>query len=133
MQISSQRWARPARALALSTLLHTALLRPAAASAGITYVANGLNGGRALAARDIGPRFATVRFTLAGTIHDPSYRPRDGDAAFLPIGTPVYTVRGYRSSFRLAVRTRAGNVLFEADSNPRAKRGADLLDIAGKV
>jgi hypothetical protein len=42
-------------------------------------------------------------------------------------------VRGYRPSFRLAVRTPEGIVSFEADINPRAKRGADLVDIAGKV
>ncbi|MDB5057997.1 MAG: hypothetical protein JWO59_1469 [Chloroflexi bacterium] len=144
MRISIQRWIAAACTLALSTLLLAALLRPTAVSAGatwpdfvrfggITYVANGLNGGRALATTDLGPVFATVRFTVAGTIQDPSYRPKDGDAALLPVGTPVYSVRGYRPSFRLAVRTRAGIVLYEADTNPRAKMGAELLDIAGKV
>lgn len=81
----------------------------------------------------LGPNFATVRCKLAGTVTDPTYRPRDGDAAFVLPGTPVFTVKGYRPTFRLAIRGGRGIVLFEADTNPRARRGADLLDIGGKV
>jgi hypothetical protein len=59
--------------------------------------------------------------------------PRDGDAAFVPTGDPVYAVRGYKPSFRLAARHDGRLVLYEADSNPAAKAGADLLDIEGRV
>ncbi|HEV8536147.1 MAG TPA: hypothetical protein VGR87_10585 [Candidatus Limnocylindria bacterium] len=57
----------------------------------------------------------------------------DGDAAFIPSGAPVYAVRGYATTFRLAARHDGHLVLYEADSNPAAKRGADLLDLDGKV
>jgi len=89
--------------------------------------------GRALTSSALGPRFAQIRHTVAGAVHDPRYRPRNGDAAFLEAGTPVYLVRGYCSTFRLAVRWRGAIELFETDTNPHARRGADLLDLAGKV
>jgi hypothetical protein len=42
-------------------------------------------------------------------------------------------VRGYRSTFRLAARQDGRLVIFEADTNPRARAGRDLLDLDGKV
>ncbi len=99
---------------------------------GITYLAN-FNVGRELQAADLGPQFAAVRSRLEGNVHDASYQTEDGDAAFLDAGTPVYQVRGYAPTFRLAARQDGKLVLFEADTNPHAKTGADLLDIGGKV
>jgi hypothetical protein len=58
---------------------------------------------------------------------------KDGDAAFLDIGTRMYTVKGYLPTFRLAAYLDGMLQLYEADTNPRARTGADLLDIAGKV
>lgn len=42
-------------------------------------------------------------------------------------------VKGYNPEFRLAAYRDDRLVLFEADTNPRAQTGADLLDIGGKV
>jgi hypothetical protein len=42
-------------------------------------------------------------------------------------------VRGYRPTFRLAARQDGRLILFEADTNPRARVGRDLLDLEGKV
>ncbi len=100
---------------------------------GITYLANTDRGSRALVTADLGPIYATVRNMLSGNVNDPGYRSRDGDAAFLPPGTAVYEVKGYASSFRLAAQHAGHIALYEADTNPRAKTGADLLDIGGKV
>ena len=100
---------------------------------GITYLSPGDRVGRQLTSNDLGPVFATVRFKLDGTIHDPAYHAKDGDAAFLDIGTPVYTVKNYLPTFRLAAYMHGQLVLFEADTNPHAHTGTDLLDIAGKV
>lgn len=58
---------------------------------------------------------------------------QDGDAAYLEAGSPLYRVRGYRPIFRLAARQDGRLVLFEADTNPRARLGRDLLDLEGKV
>jgi hypothetical protein len=77
-----------------------------------------------------------VQFRVKNTLSalgNPGYQPADGDAAFVPSGEPVYAVRGYASTFRLAARHDGRLVLYEADSNPAARRGADLLDIEGKV
>ena len=35
-----------------------------------------------------------VEFTVSGNISDPGYRIKDGDAAFLPVGTPLYAIEG---------------------------------------
>ena len=74
-----------------------------------------------------------VRFKLDGNVQTPSYHAQNGDAAFLAAGTPVYTVHGYKPTFRLAAYELGRLALFEAYTNPRARRGADLLDLAGKV
>ena len=100
---------------------------------GIEYLESPQSGGRALQPRDLGPVFAVVRFKLDGNVQTPSYHARNGDAAFLAAGTPVYTVHGYKPTFRLAAYELGRLALFEAYTNPRARRGADLLDLAGKV
>lgn len=99
---------------------------------GITYLAS-YHAGRDLQPGDLGEQFATVRASLANNVHDPKYQTRDGDASYLAAGTPIYRVRGYAATFRLAAEQAGGIMLFEADTNPRAKTGADLLEIAGKV
>lgn len=103
---------------------------------GITYLGDSANAGRALTKNDLGPQFATVKSKLSGNVNIPGYQLQDGDAAFLNVGTPIYTMKGYKSTFRLVAYDSNNNnhlVLFEADTNPNAKRGSDLLDIGGKV
>ena len=89
--------------------------------------------GRAIERRDLGPVLAVVRGNPPR--NDPSmrYRPRDGDAAFLAAGSPVYTVKGYRPGFRLAASHHGRLRLYEANDAVGARTGADLLDLAGKV
>jgi hypothetical protein len=99
---------------------------------GITYLANG-DAGREIQSADLGTQFATVRFRLSGNVNDPNYQTRDGYAAYLDPGTPVYRIKGYAATFRLAAYQGGRVVLFEADTSPQAKTGADLLDIGGKV
>lgn len=100
---------------------------------GITYIADQPVVGRMLGDGDLGPVYATVRCSLRDKM-DPERRgPQDGDAAYLDAGTPVYEVRGYRPTFRLAARQDGRLVVFEADANPGARVGRDLLDLDGKV
>ena len=106
---------------------------------GITYVGSGYVStadeqvGRSLTDADLGPEQLRVRQRLAESGKAPDYRPIDGDAAFLAVDEPVYAVRGYAPTFRLAARRDGRLVLYEADTNPSAKIGRDLLDIEGKV
>ena len=83
--------------------------------------------------KNLGPVFSTVAFKVSGNVTDLGYQIKDGDAAFLDAGTKVYTVKGYQPWFRLAAHSRGGIVLYEVTQNPKAKRGAELLDIDGKV
>jgi hypothetical protein len=83
--------------------------------------------------KQLGAVIATVHCRMEGSVLDSGYRPKDGDAGFLNPGTPLYGVSGYKASFRLAAWEDGRLTLFEADSNPAARIGGDLLDISAKV
>lgn len=100
--------------------------------AGITYLAQPAPGGRALGPGDLGPVVGTTRGRLADD-NDPSRQLRDGDATYLPKGTKLHQVNGYLPSFRLTAAYMGQWPIFEAYENPAARRGADLLDIQGRV
>ncbi len=74
-----------------------------------------------------------IQFKVADVVTDPGYQNKDGDAAYLEIGTPVYSIQGYSPEFRLVALRGQQQIIFEADTNLNAKIGADLLDIGGKV
>ena len=99
---------------------------------GVTYQAAWTSPVRPLQDGDLGPGYGRVKVKLEGS-QDPNHQLQDGDAAFLPAGTQVYQVKGYQSSFRLAARHDGRLMLYEADTNPMARVGADLLDLANKV
>jgi hypothetical protein len=100
---------------------------------GITYTADRPVVGRTLGDGDLGPVYATVRCSLREKMDPKRGEPQDGDAAYLEAGSPLYQVRGYRPTFRLAARQDGRLVIFEADTNPGARVGRDLLDLEGKV
>ncbi|CAM3373528.1 hypothetical protein PALU110988_19220 [Paenibacillus lupini] len=54
---------------------------------------------------------------------------KNGDAAFLPIGTVVYALKGYKPEFRVV----ANNKIYEVKDNSKAETIGELLDIEGKV
>jgi hypothetical protein len=74
--------------------------------------------------------YTEVRFKVADNVNNPNYKIKNGDAAYLEKGTILYSIKDYSSNFRLV--TEQGE-LYEADTNPNAKLGADLLAIGGKV
>ncbi len=86
--------------------------------------------------KDLGNVYDTVKFQVSGNVNDPNYQIKDGDAAYLPVGTRVYTLKDYQPWFRLAVPTPGTQhklAIYEVNANRAAKYGSDLLDIAGKV
>jgi len=68
----------------------------------------------ALQGSDLGPVYAHVKFRVSGNICDPNYRLKDGDAAFLDAGTPIYRVNGQPPSAELAARFNRQIVAYEA-------------------
>ncbi|HEU4397142.1 MAG TPA: hypothetical protein VFU54_04790 [Actinomycetota bacterium] len=100
---------------------------------GITYTADRPVVGRTLGDGDLGPVHARVRCSLREKMDPTRGGLQDGDAAYLEAGSPLYQMRGYRPTFRLAARQDGQLVVFEADTNPRARVGRDLLDLGGKV
>lgn len=100
---------------------------------GITYLVSDQQMGQALKSDDVGSVSGTITHKLEGNVQDANYHAQDGDAAFLAVGTKVYRLKHYASTFRLVAYVQGKIQLYEADTNLHAKRGADLLDIADKV
>jgi len=67
-----------------------------------------------LQATDLGPVVARVKFRVAGNVWDPNYKPKDGDAAFLEPGTPIYQVNGQPVSKVLAARRNSQIITYVA-------------------
>ena len=88
--------------------------------------------GRALTRADLGIEFATVECSYGEDRVGCAFG-RDAAAAFMPAGTRVYAVRGYRTEFRLAAVVKERVFLYQVWRNSRARVGGDLFDIAGKV
>jgi hypothetical protein len=61
---------------------------------------------------DLGPVYAHVKFKVSGNVCDPNYRLKDGDAAFLDPGTPIYQVNGHLTSQELAARFNGSIVAY---------------------
>jgi hypothetical protein len=63
---------------------------------------------------DLGPVYAHVKFKVSGNVCDTNYRLRDGDAAFLDAGTPIYQVNGQPPAEQLAARFSGQIVVYRA-------------------
>lgn len=100
---------------------------------GIFYSASYASFGRPIGSSDLGPERFRIKNTLSVTNCDPHHQPVDGDAAYVPTGEPVFAVKGYAPTFRVAARHNNTLTLYEAESNPAARRGADVMDIEGRV
>ena len=80
----------------------------------------------------LGPELYRIAFRGDGYVGI-NYRYQDGDSTYLNPGTLIYAVKGYSPEFRLATLQDGETTLFEADTNPAAKIGEDLLDIRGRL
>jgi hypothetical protein len=63
---------------------------------------------------DLGPVYAHVKYKVSGNVCDPSYRPKDGDAAILDPGAPIYQVKGQSPAVELAARFAGRIVVYRA-------------------
>jgi hypothetical protein len=63
---------------------------------------------------DVGPVYARVKFKVSGNVCDPGYKLKDGDAAFLDPGTPIYQVNGQPPGKELAARFAGSIVAYKA-------------------
>lgn len=66
---------------------------------------------------EVGAEVLRVRCMLDG-VGTHQYRPQEGDAAYLPVGTPVYEAVGFDPRFRLLVRDPADGLLHRYESDP---------------
>jgi hypothetical protein len=70
-----------------------------------------------LADKRVGAVVMTVTCRIADAVDDPDFRPRTGDAAYLPPGTEVHAVIGSPVTARLAVREDGVWRLYEPGSS----------------
>lgn len=63
---------------------------------------------------DLGSVYAHVKYKVSGHVCDPSYRLKDGDAAFLDAGTSIYEVKGQPPRSQLAARFGGQIVVYRA-------------------
>jgi hypothetical protein len=61
---------------------------------------------------DLGPVYAHVKFKVDGNVCDPNYQLKDGDAAFLEPGSPIYQVTGQPPTEELAATFNGNLVLY---------------------
>lgn len=84
--------------------------------------------GRAITEADLGPAFDSITVSLGCS------PPAQGNySTRFPVGTKLYALKGYLPSFRLAVKQAQAILLLEAQRNPHATRGGELLDLDKKV
>jgi hypothetical protein len=76
----------------------------------------------------IGDKVGVVAYMLSDNACS-NHKTVNGDAAFLPIGTEIRELKGYKPEYRVV----ADHHIYEAKENPNAKTVGDLLDIEGKV
>ena len=98
---------------------------------GIEYLRTTEEAGRPLERADLGPEFAVVSCGIAQQPTCPYGD--DASAGLLPGGTRVFSVRGYKTNFRVAAVAGDQILLYQAWRSARAKTGADLYDLAGRV
>ena len=68
----------------------------------------------ALQESDLGPVYAHVKFRVSGNVCDPAYKLKDGDAAFLDPGTPIYEIKGHPASGELAAKFNGTLAVYRA-------------------
>lgn len=93
----------------------------------IKYYQN-YDGTKAVAEDQLGEKVGEVSFMLNEHACT-DYKTKNGDAAFLPIGTVIYALKGYKTDFRVV----ADNKVYEVKDNLNAATIGDLLDIKGRV
>ena len=81
---------------------------------GSTQYVAGPQTATALPESDLGPVYAHVKFKVSGNVCDPNYRLKDGDAAFLDAGTPIYRVSGQPPGEELAARFTGSILIYRA-------------------
>lgn len=77
---------------------------------------------------DLGPKLAELN--LEGNEQSTS---STTPTSAIPNVVPIYAIKGYDTSFRLAARMDDGLIMFEVLYNPKANEASDVLDIGGKV
>jgi hypothetical protein len=92
-----------------------------------TMVTSHPKGVRPLGPTDLGRVVGRVVANRADEPVESAVPFRNLEATFLPVGTPVYAVRGYPTSFRLAARSNGTLAIYEPWFSPSARVGADLL------
>ena len=77
-----------------------------------------IRGASALARADVGERVGVVRCRIEGSGASADYRPVDGDAAFLPPGTPLFAVRARPMTSAIAALRSGRYIIYVVGGHP---------------
>ncbi len=80
---------------------------------GREYIAGRTGTAKKVPRASLGRLLGTVRCDLSSVQPDPDYHPVDGDAGYLPAGTPLYEIRGTPTGKRIAARVGTDWVVYE--------------------
>jgi hypothetical protein len=80
---------------------------------GREYIAGRTGTAQKVPRASLGRRLGTVRCDLSAVRPDPYYHPVDGDAGYLPAGTPLYEIRGTPTGKRIAALVGKDWVVYE--------------------
>lgn len=83
---------------------------------GSTQYVAGPQSSTAVQESDLGPVHSHVKFKVSGNVCDPSYELKDGDAAFLEAGTPIYEVKGKSPNEQLVAKFNGSFLVYYAMS-----------------
>jgi hypothetical protein len=81
---------------------------------GSTQYVAGVQPDKTLQDGSLGSPVAYVKFKVNGNVCDPHYKLKDGDAAFLEPGTPIYEIKDHPTSEELAAKFDGTFVVYRA-------------------
>ncbi|HEX6032065.1 MAG TPA: helix-turn-helix transcriptional regulator [Tepidiformaceae bacterium] len=97
---------------------------------GISYAGHGFAPEATIPTSEIGQSYGEVEFQLFNHVQEPGYQVRDCDSSYLPVGTVLYTIKGYDPRFRLAM---PDGKIYQAYSGEGVSTAGDITDLRGKV
>ncbi len=80
----------------------------------------------------VGEQIGAVSCTVGDAVQRAGYRFRNGESTFLPVESPLYTIRGVDPAFRIVALDFDITVVYQRSMPPSADTGADLLPFAAE-
>jgi hypothetical protein len=97
---------------------------------GISYAGRGFAPDAPVPTTALGQPFGRVEFQLFRSVHEPGYQVHDCDSSYLPVGTVLYSIKGYDPRFRIAM---ADGKIYQAYSGEGVRTAGDIIDLRERL